>query len=259
MGMGRKRKRKIILRALVLLAAAAALALGITAYRIWKPGPSLTPSSQGDTGDTAGTGPLADGTGRGTEDTQEETASTETDSATEKESMAETGPGTEKDTGETKENETGHGEETEKEDRQYAVTVTNKDVFAEQVMSSRAYLLDKRLTDYVEKKKIRATEGTILDVAVASDNASCIEFYVELNNKKKTLLTLRWDPYKVTVTVAKCQYSKKEIEDAVWTESGARDISQEEDEDVISRGTEAAESEETGDGAPGNGKEVVLE
>lgn len=115
--------------------------------------------------------------------------------------------------------------------KQYDITVTNKEEFAKDVMATKAYLLDKQLTAYAQKRKWKATEGKILDVAIPEDNLTCTEFYVQVNNKKKSLVTLTWNPYQCQVTAKKCQYTLQEIEDMVWLAPGPeqRGISQEED------------------------------
>ena len=114
---------------------------------------------------------------------------------------------------------------------QYDITVTNKEEFAKDVMATKAYLLDKQLTAYAQKRKWKATEGKILDVAIPEDNLTCTEFYVQVNNKKKSLVTLTWNPYQCQVTAKKCQYTLQEIEDMVWLAPGPeqRGISQKED------------------------------
>lgn len=143
------------------------------------------------------------------------------------------------------------------EQEKYAVTVTNADEFAKQVMASRTWLLDKYLSAYVEKKKLRAGEGRILDVAVPDDSIRCTEFYVELDNKKRTLVTLRWDPYACTVTASRCRYTRQEVEGRVWDSRGAvTDISREEDAAVIEAQGEAHAPEGA---VQGPGKETMVE
>lgn len=279
--MGRKKKKAIIRRVLLALASAAILAAAITAFKAWKAARTgradMEVSSEADSAGTEETegaqqGIIAwdngDGMETGTEgpkDTEPGGKGTQTEGvegteATEDPEDTEATKGTE-DAGTEKEEEAG---------QKYAVTILNKDEFAKQVMASRAYLLDKQLSAYVEKKRIKADEGKILDVAVASDDAHCTEFYVELNNKKKSLVTLRWDPYKCTVKASKCQYTRQEVQDAAWADGSAavRDISREEEAALLERmGEEQTENQtedqtdQTGPAVPEGegGEEVILE
>lgn len=259
--MRRKRISGIAARLLLLLAVLALLA-GMLLYKMHarENGETGTQETEGYRGETDGeTGPVPES---GTEedaaedvqeekDTQEDTAADaqeETDTPEEDTQAA----GTE--TGETAGTDTQERQPvTERE--KYAVTVTNADEFAKQVMASRTWLLDKYLSEYVKKKKIRAGAGKILDVAVPDDSIRCTEFYVELDNKKHTLVTLRWDPYTCTARASRCRYTRQEIEARVWDSRGAAvtDISPEEDAAVIAA---QGEQKETG---PAPGKEEVVE
>lgn len=237
-----KRKGGIAVRMLLLLAVALLLA-GILVYK-------------GRKRDSR----MAEGTEETGEETQRETESIwkrETPGNTEEETQAESrkaaGQGT--DAEENTEAETSGAGQAERET--YAVSVTNAGEFAGQVMASRTWLLDKYLSAYVEKKKIRASEGVILNAAVPDDQVRCTEFYVELNNKKHTLVTLRWDPYLCTVVASKCRYTKKEVEGSVWAgdRAAVTDISPEQDAAVIGAQGEKDEAEPEA----GPGKEVVIE
>lgn len=237
-----KRKGGIAVRMLLLLAVALLLA-GILVYK-------------GRKRDSR----MAEGTEETGEETQRETESIwkrETPGNTEEETQAESrkaaGQGT--DAEENTEAETSGAGQAERET--YAVSVTNAGEFAGQVMASRTWLLDKYLSAYVEKKKIRASEGVILNAAVPDDQVRCTEFYVELDNKKHTLVTLRWDPYLCTVVASKCRYTKKEVEESVWAgdRAAVTDISPEQDAAVIGAQGEKDEAEPEA----GPGKEVVIE
>lgn len=237
-----KRKGGVAVRMLLLLAVALLL-IGILAYK-------------GRKRDSR----MAEGTEETGEETQRETESIwkrETPGDTEEETQAESrkaaGQGT--DAEENTEAETSGAGQAERET--YAVSVTNAGEFAGQVMASRTWLLDKYLSAYVEKKKIRASEGVILNAAVPDDQVRCTEFYVELNNKKHTLVTLRWDPYLCTVVASKCRYTKKEVEESVWAgdRAAVTDISPEQDAAVIGAQGEKDEAEPEA----GPGKEVVIE
>lgn len=241
-----KRKGGVAVRMLLLLAVALLL-IGILAYK-------------GRKRDSR----MAEGTEETGEETQRETESLwkrETPGDTEEETQAESrkaerrGTDAEEGTEESTEAETSGTGQAERET--YAVSVTNAEEFAGQVMASRTWLLDKYLSAYVEKKKIRASEGVILNAAVPDDQVRCTEFYVELNNKKHTLVTLRWDPYLCTVVASKCRYTKKEVEESVWAgdRAAVTDISPEQDAAVI--GEQGAKDEAELEAGPG--KEVVIE
>lgn len=266
MGMGRKKKKAIIKKVLLILASAASLAAAITTFRAWRTaGTDREPLEE--TAETGRTGT------EGRQETQQEITAWDDgdETAPETTGAGDTEPakketqakGTERTEDKEKEGGT-ESTETEKEtERKYAVTILNKDEFAKQVMASRTYLLDKYLSSYVEKKKMKADEGTILDVAVALDDAHCTEFFVELNNKRKSLVTLRWDPYKCTVKASKCQYTKEEVRAAIWADGDAavRDISREEDAALIEGlGGEQTETQtEPAEPESGRGEEVILE
>lgn len=238
-----KRKGGIAVRMLLLLAVALLLA-GILVYK-----------------DRKRDSRMAEGTETTGEETPRETAgiwkretpgNTEGGTQTEAQEAAEPGTDAEEN---TEADTSGMGQvETEKK---YAVSVTNAEEFAGQVMASRTWLLDKYLSAYVEKKKIRASEGVILNAAVPDDQVRCTEFYVELNNKKHTLVTLRWDPYLCTVEASKCRYTKKEVEESVWAgdRAAVTDISPEQDAAVI--GAQGKKDETEPEAGPG--KEVVIE
>ncbi len=94
-------------------------------------------------------------------------------------------------------------------------------------------------------------------MAVPDDSIRCTEFYVELDNKKRTLVTLRWDPYACTVTASRCRYTRQEVEGRVWDSRGAvTDISREEDAAVIEAQGEAHAPEGA---VQGPGKETMVE
>lgn len=245
MGMGRKRKRAIAARA-VLFLSMLFLLIGVLVIKTGRRKTSVEvpqAESRKETQDMADTMEVMDETDGSKGSTEEsraddkttEESPTETEAAEEDETEAEAG-------------------ETE---REYPVRLTNADEFAKQIMASRTYLLEKKLSDYVERKKFKANGGTILDAAIPDDNVYCTEFYVELNNTKKSLVTLRWDPYSCTVTASKCQYTRQEIKDMVW--AGERlavtDISSEKDAAILeAQGQETETIPETEDG-----KEVVIE
>jgi len=268
MAMGRKKKKAVMKRVLLILASAAILAAGVTALQSWVPAGTdgdknteeASELNRADAGETEETQQGITAWKDGGETDPETTGIKDTEPA-KKEIRAE---GTESPE-DTEKQEGAEDTEAEKEEtgRKYAVTILNKDEFAKQVMASRTYLLDKYLSSYAEKKKMKADEGTILDVAVALDDAHCTEFYVELNNKKKSLVTLRWDPYKCTVKASKCQYTKKEVRAAIWADGDAavRDISREEDAALIeSLGGEQTETRtEPAEPESGGGEEVILE
>lgn len=265
MGLGRKKKRAIMKRVLLILLLAVIFAVAITVFKAWR-------TDWADRNDTEKISETGCARTEETEETQQGITAWNDGDETDPETIAtgDTEPVKKEiwpeDTERPENTEKSGGTETEKEEeteQKYPVTILNKDEFAKQVMATRSYLLDKYLSSYVEKKHMKVDEGTILDVAVASDDASCTEFYVELNNKKKSLVTLRWNPYKCTVKVSKCQYTRQEVKDAVWADGDAavRDISGEEDAALIERlGEEQTEAQsESEEPESSGGEEVILE
>lgn len=121
------------------------------------------------------------------------------------------------------------------------IVISNLAELAKQIMGKQSALLEETLYQFNQSQGITATEATILEVAIALDDAQCTEFYIE--NSDGTLVTIRWNPYYQTVDAFSCQYTKTEIEKSIWlwgeNEPEAHGITPEEEQDFLKEKTEA--------------------
>ena len=76
--------------------------------------------------------------------------------------------------------------------------------------------MNDAIRGYVFQNNLSATSAVCLDCAVAQDDTSCTEFYLQLDDPAGTLVTARYSPQTTGVTVSSCVYSLEEIKEETW-------------------------------------------
>ena len=105
------------------------------------------------------------------------------------------------------------------------ITIIDENEFLRPVLRQWQYLMIEAVTKYVRTHQIDATEALVLNIAISRTNPARTEFYLELNDPDRTLLTASYSnrsntDYSYDVMVWLSQYSREEIENSVWEFEG---------------------------------------
>lgn len=106
--------------------------------------------------------------------------------------------------------------ETEGESQEADFDIENRQEFIDPILGSFAGKVNEAVRGFVFQNNISATSAVCLDCAVALDDTSCTEFYLQLNDPAGTLVTARYSPQTTGVTVSNCVYSLEEIKEETW-------------------------------------------
>ena len=85
--------------------------------------------------------------------------------------------------------------------------IENQDKFIDPILGSFSGKVNDAVRGYVFQNNLSATSAVCLDCAVAQDDTSCTEFYLQLDDPAGTLVTARYSPQTPGVTVSSCVYS----------------------------------------------------
>lgn len=113
------------------------------------------------------------------------------------------------------ENKNERNRETEELQAAY-IKVENQKEFIEPVLGSYTYKLGQEVWAFVQKADLDVTTAKCLDCSIPLDDPSVTEFYLELDDKEKTLLTASYKAETCDIEISSCQYSREEIADSVW-------------------------------------------
>lgn len=94
--------------------------------------------------------------------------------------------------------------------------IEKQDEFITPVLGSFTSKVNDAIKGFMYQNNISAESAKCLDCAVAIDDTSCTEFYIQLNDDAQTLVTARYDPERAGVSVSYCVYSLEEIQEEVW-------------------------------------------
>lgn len=104
------------------------------------------------------------------------------------------------------------------------IEIENKKEFVTPVMNAWQYLLHDSIAYFVEEEELDVTKATCLNCAVSIYAPENTDFYLELNDKDKTLIVATYSPKEKVVAVDYTEYTKQEILDEVWVNDGAPPI-----------------------------------
>lgn len=96
------------------------------------------------------------------------------------------------------------------------IKIANEKEFIQPVLGSRTYEMNQKLLEYMQDKEIKADKATCLDCNIPLDNPDVTEFFLELGDKKSTLITITYKPKDGEILIEDCEYTRKEIDNAVW-------------------------------------------
>lgn len=94
--------------------------------------------------------------------------------------------------------------------------IENQEKFIDPILGSYSEKVNDAVRGFVFQNNLSATSAVCLDCAVALDDMSCTEFYLQLNDPAGTLVTARYSPQTTGVTVSSCVYSLEEIKEETW-------------------------------------------
>ena len=106
--------------------------------------------------------------------------------------------------------------EIQAEDIKTDFKIENQDKFIDPILGSFSGKVNDAVRGYVFQNNLSATSAVCLDCAVAQDDTSCTEFYLQLDDPAGTLVTARYSPQTTGVTVSSCVYSLEEIKEETW-------------------------------------------
>lgn len=106
--------------------------------------------------------------------------------------------------------------EIQAEDIKTDFKIENQDKFIDPILGSFSGKVNDAVRGYVFQNNLSATSAVCLDCAVAQDDTSCTEFYLQLDDPAGTLVTARYSPQTTGVTVSSCVYSLDEIKAETW-------------------------------------------
>lgn len=130
-----------------------------------------------------------------------------------------------------KEREEQEPEEESKAETKEAVHITNLEEYATELMGENTDLLEERLEEWIEENQLSAAKGTIFYVMVPQSNPQSINFYIRIQDKRRSLVLLTYHPRENVVTASICSYTEEEIKNEVWEDNGPaqRDVPAEAD------------------------------
>lgn len=97
-----------------------------------------------------------------------------------------------------------------------AFKIEKQEEYITPVLGSFSPKVNDAVRGFVYQNNLSADSAECLDCAVATDDPSCTEFYLQLDDQEKTLVTARYNPERAGVEVSYCVYSLDEIQKAVW-------------------------------------------
>lgn len=105
-----------------------------------------------------------------------------------------------------------------------AFPIEKREEFIDPILGLFAGKVNEAVEGFVFQNSLAANGAECLDCAVALDDPSNTEFYLQLNDVAGTLVTARYSPDTKGVTVTYCIYSLDEIKDEVWMTDGGPEI-----------------------------------
>lgn len=110
----------------------------------------------------------------------------------------------------------------------YTIPIEGAEEYLEPIMNWWQYKLYERLETYVERYVPEATKAVCIGSAPCETNSDIIYFYMELNDRRNTLIEAEYDVNLKEVTVREhTTYTREEIIDEVWitgSEPAIRDL-----------------------------------
>lgn len=120
--------------------------------------------------------------------------------------------------------ETEEESENEMEESSTAFPIEKREEYIDPILGLFAGKVNEAVEGFVFQNSLAANGAECLDCAVALDDPSNTEFYLQLNDVAGTLVTARYSPDTKGVTVTYCIYSLDEIKDEVWMTDGGPEI-----------------------------------
>lgn len=94
--------------------------------------------------------------------------------------------------------------------------IENQEEYIEPILGFYSEKVNEAVKGFIFQNNISANAAVCLDCAVALDDSSCTEFYLQLNDPSGTIVTARYNPNTTGVTVSNCVYSLEEIKEESW-------------------------------------------
>lgn len=134
-----------------------------------------------------------------------------------------------------KEREEQEPAEESKAETKEAVHITNLEEYAAELMGENTDLLEERLQEWIEENQLSAKKGTIFYVMVPQSNPQSINFYIRIQDKRRSRVLLTYHPRENVVTASICSYTEEEIKNEVWEDNGPaqRDVPAEADSENL--------------------------
>lgn len=126
-------------------------------------------------------------------------------------------------------------EEASTEKTKETVHITNLEKYAAELMGENTDLLEERLQEWIEENQLSAKKGTIFYVMVPQSNPQSINFYIRIQDKRRSRVLLTYHPRENVVTASICSYTEEEIKNEVWEDNGPaqRDVPAEADSENL--------------------------
>lgn len=126
-------------------------------------------------------------------------------------------------------------EEASTEKTKETVHITNLEEYAAELMGENTDLLEERLQEWIEENQLSAKKGTIFYVMVPQSNPQSINFYIRIQDKRRSRVLLTYHPRENVVTASICSYTEEEIKNEVWEDNGPaqRDVPAEADSENL--------------------------
>lgn len=126
-------------------------------------------------------------------------------------------------------------EEASTEKTKETVHIINLEKYAAELMGENTDLLEERLQEWIEENQLSAKKGTIFYVMVPQSNPQSINFYIRIQDKRRSRVLLTYHPRENVVTASICSYTEEEIKNEVWEDNGPaqRDVPAEADSENL--------------------------